>query len=96
MQNRSKEEILANMLEAAQSPIKKTAIMYKANLSYAQLEKYLSLLETKGLIHLRNGLWIATERGKDFVSSYNMIMKFMGPEESEIPVVARPQKNHQS
>jgi predicted transcriptional regulator len=93
MQNRSKEEILANMVEAALSPIKKTAIMYAANLSYAQLKLYLPLLEDKGLVQIRDGRWVATERGRDFVSSYMMLKKLMGPEESEIPVIARPQKS---
>jgi predicted transcriptional regulator len=87
MQNRSKEEILANMLEAALFPIKKTAILYKANLSYTQLKLYLSFLERKGLIQSRNGWWIATEKGKDFVSSYKMIIKLI---KSEIPVIAKP------
>jgi predicted transcriptional regulator len=85
MQNRSKEEILANILEAALSPIKKTTILYKANLSYAQLKMYLSFLERRGLIQSRNGWWAATEKGKDFVSSYKMIMKLIEP---EIPVTA--------
>lgn len=72
------------MLEAALSPVKKTAIMYKANLSHAQLKIYLPLLEAKGLIQSRNGLWIATEKGKDFVSSYKMLMKLIESEETPI------------
>lgn len=91
VQNRSKEEILANMLEIALSPIKKTAIMYKANLSYAQLKVYLSLLKDKGLIQELNGQWVTTEKGSEFVNAYHAILRLVKSDDSakEVEVISK-------
>ena len=94
MQTRSKEEILADMLEAAMSPTKKTALMFKANLNHAQLKMYLTILETNDLIRTREGSWNATEKGREFLNSYSMLMKLIETEESGIPFITRPKKSH--
>ena len=40
MKNRSRTEIVSNILEAANGGVTKTKIMYKAFLSYNQLKEY--------------------------------------------------------
>jgi predicted transcriptional regulator len=52
MQNRSKEEIISLILEAAKSGATRTEIMYKAFLTHNQLDEYLDfLLENQMLEH---------------------------------------------
>jgi predicted transcriptional regulator len=47
---RSRTEIVAMILEAANGGATKTKIMYKAFLSYAQLREYLSVLMENALL----------------------------------------------
>jgi len=44
MGNRSRTEIVGNILDAANGGTSKTKIMYTAFLSYGQLKEYLSIL----------------------------------------------------
>ena len=50
MKNRSRTEIVATILEAANGGATKTKIMYKAFVSYAQLREYLSVLIENNLL----------------------------------------------
>ena len=50
MKYRSRTEIVAMILDAANGGTTKTKIMYKAFLSYAQLREYLSVLVENNLI----------------------------------------------
>ena len=72
--NRSREEIVADILSVAGEPVKKTMIMYKAHLSFEQLKLYLDFSREKGLIsNTEDGLWIATDKGRLFLSQYQLI-----------------------
>ena len=66
---RSDIEVVAKMLRVGGL---KTAIMYGANLSYAQTQKYLHLLADLGLIHSVDGtngrrLYRPTAKGEKFL-----------------------------
>ena len=80
--NRTRVEILASILKVASSGALKTHIMYKANLSHRQLEKYLGLLEERGLLirHLdddaRGPMYSVTDRGLDFLKEYSHLTEF--------------------
>lgn len=50
MKRRDKHDIAMTMLKAAKLPIQKTQLMYKARLSYDQLQRYLDLMIENGLI----------------------------------------------
>ena len=50
MGNRSRTEIVRNILDAANGGISKTKIMYTAFLSYNQVQEYLSVLIENNLI----------------------------------------------
>ncbi len=50
MKYRSRTEIVANILDAANGGATKTKIMYKAFLSYTQLKEYFSILIENNLI----------------------------------------------
>lgn|SRR5487761_497792 len=53
MKNRSRLEIIYDVISSAKSPVKKTNLMYKSNLSFKQLELYLGFLMEQGLIEAR-------------------------------------------
>ncbi|MGA2626719.1 MAG: winged helix-turn-helix domain-containing protein [Candidatus Bathyarchaeia archaeon] len=78
--NRTRVEILASILKVAGEQTLKTHIMYKANLSYRQLEKYLDFLETRGLIARTFEdnviLFHVTEKGLEFLKDYARISSY--------------------
>ena len=76
--NRSREQILANMIEVAFSPVNKTAIMYRASLSYTQLRLYMRVIQdNKFLVATDSGQWVATEKGRQFVQAYNALRQIL-------------------
>ena len=73
MKYRSKTEIAAKMLEAANGGATKTKIMYKAFLSYAQLREYLSVLIENNLLEYLEGNqnYKTTEKGLNLLRMHN-------------------------
>ena len=73
--NRGKIEIMADVLALSTSGIKKTHIMYRANLSYEQILYYLKQLLGKGLIaqDVSDGALVyrTTEKGREFLACYS-------------------------
>jgi len=73
--NRGKIEIMADVLALSTSGIKKTHIMYRANLSYEQILHYLNQLLGKGLIaqDVSDGALVyrTTETGREFLACYS-------------------------
>jgi predicted transcriptional regulator len=72
---RSRTEIVAMILDAANGGATKTKIMYKAFLSYAQLREYLSVLIENTLIEYVEGsqTYKTTEKGLNFLKMHNEI-----------------------
>ena len=81
--NRTRIEILATILKVASNGSLKTHIMYKANLSHRQLERYLTFLEERGLLTERHDggigsrMYHVTDRGVDFLREYAHISEFI-------------------
>jgi len=81
--NRTRVEILASILRVASSGALKTHIMYKANLSHRQLEKYLEFLEERGLIVMHTGddthgrTYCVTDKGLGFLREYSRLSEFL-------------------
>lgn len=77
---------MGDVLALATAGIKKTHIMYRANLSYEQVHLYLGELIEKRLIVQdvsRDGIvFRTTERGREFLLYYQRIAEFL--EEPEI------------
>jgi predicted transcriptional regulator len=77
--NRTRMEILASILKVASNGALKTHIMYRANLSHRQLERYLALLEERGLLaqgideDMGNRIYRITEKGFDFLREYSHV-----------------------
>ena len=76
---RSNIEIIGDMLRVGANGAGKTEIMYSANMSYSQLQKYLSLLISQGFIdRLDVGnpvvTYRVTERGSTLLRSIDTIL----------------------
>lgn len=67
---RDRVQILLKMLQSAESPIRKTHLMYGAGINFYQLEKHLSFLIGSGMIeeirHDENVAYRTTEKGRLF------------------------------
>src|SRR2546427_12925765 len=80
MKYRGRTEIVSMILEIASQGTSKTKIMYKAYLSYSQLNRYLSFLIEDKLIEYKPGLelYTLTEKGERLLHMYknldNMIL----------------------
>ena len=55
MGNRSRTEIVSSILDTANGGVTKTKIMYKAYLSYNQLQEYIAILIENNLIEYLDG-----------------------------------------
>ena len=75
MGNRSRTEIVAMILNAANGGTTKTKIMYIAFLSYNQLNEYLSILIENNLIEYLDGTqrFKTTEKGLMYLRIHNEI-----------------------
>ena len=82
---RDKLFIIAEILEIAKEGSLKTQIMYRANLSFTQLNDYLSFMLKIGLLDktLQNDreTYRATEKGVDFLQRYREITELLKTEE---------------
>lgn len=69
--NRSPDEIISSILQAAYGGSSKTTIMYKAFITYDQLNEFLSLLVDKGLMEYREGerSFRTTDKGIGFLQN---------------------------
>jgi len=75
MGNRSRTEIVAMILNAANGGETKTKIMYFAFLSYGQLKEYLSILIENNLLEYIDGThkFKTTEKGLNYLKMNNEI-----------------------
>ena len=85
MKYRSRTDITAQILEAANGGVTKTKIMYKAFLSYAQLKEYLTVLIENGLLEYIEGeqIYRTTEKSNRFLKIYNQIGEYVAADASE-------------
>jgi predicted transcriptional regulator len=86
--NRGKIQIMGDVLALATSGIKKTHIMYRANLSYEQVQLYLGELIGKRLISQDVSspdgvVYRTTEKGREFLLYYTRLVEFLEEEKEE-------------
>lgn len=70
---RGRFEIIGEILSLATDGAKKTSIVYRANLNFNLVNRYLNLLLREGLIGLTEGStrkYKTTEKGLDFLKAY--------------------------
>jgi predicted transcriptional regulator len=82
MKYRSRTDIVATILDAANGGSTKTKIMYKAYLSYTKLKEYLTILVENGLLEYEEGdlTYKTIEKGLRFMRTYNEIGGMVSPE----------------
>jgi predicted transcriptional regulator len=86
--NRGKIQIMGDVLALGTSGIKKTHIMYRANLSYEQVHLYLGELIGKRLIaqdvSSSDGvIYRTTEKGREFLLHYTRLVEFLEEEKAK-------------
>ncbi len=79
---RSNIEIIADMLRIGEAGAGKTEIMYSANMSYAQIQKYLGFLLSRGFINkveVGNPVvtYQVTEKGVELLRNIESIMEIL-------------------
>jgi len=79
---RSNIEIIADMLRVGENGAGKTEIMYSANMSYAQIQKYLGFLLSHGFINkVKVGnpavTYQVTDKGGELLKNINGIIEVL-------------------
>ena len=79
MGNRSRTEIVGNILDAANGGVSKTKIMYIAFLSFGQLKEYLSVLVENNLLEYLDvdNKSKTTEKGLNYLKMHNQIEELL-------------------
>jgi len=85
---RSNIEIIADMLRAGENGAGKTHIMYNANMSYTQIQKYLDFLVTHGFLNKQepgyaNATYQVTDSGLKLLRLIDSLTEMLGISESE-------------
>ena len=80
-QRRNELDIIAKMLEVAKEGCLKTQIMYRANLSFTQLNGYLGFLVDNGFVRQTFGdgreIYAITEKGVDFLQRHGELIRLL-------------------
>ena len=76
---------MAKILYVAKSPEPKTHIMYRANLSFSQLERYMELLLSRGLLSVIEKrqskvreVFVTTDKGRSFLEAHHALTEIAG------------------
>ena len=73
--------IIAEILEIAKDGTLKTQIMYKANLSFSQLNEYLNFLVSLNLLECKQAggktVYKTTEKGIKYLDNYKEILQLL-------------------
>ena len=88
-QRRSDIEIISDMLEVGENGAGKTQIMYGANMSYSQIQKYLGFLMGHGFVNkMEMGnpsvTYQVTDSGLKLLELISNLKEMLGLDESEI------------
>jgi predicted transcriptional regulator len=73
---RARHDIIMEILKTAKGGEKKTQIMYKARLSFSQLEQYLNALKNGGFITEESGVWRTTQKGLHVIEACEICLSF--------------------
>lgn len=68
---------MVEVLFIARGGVGKTEIVYKANLNFKRVKKYLAYLEEKGLIENSRLGYRTTEKGEEFLRDYQKMNELL-------------------
>jgi len=79
--SRPKVQIMAEMLSLCREPQCKTHVMYKTNLSWKMLQKYLIHLESLGFLEIQQKprKYVTTQKGLQFVDRWKGVIDLLLP-----------------
>ena len=79
MAKRNSLEITAEILSLCKQPQTKTRVMYRTNLSWKMLQKYLSELQSRGLLEEVQSLtkYATTKKGLKFVEKLRELVELL-------------------
>jgi predicted transcriptional regulator len=69
---------MASILQKAAPGAKKTWLLYGANLSFSQYQRYLKTLIDLRFLAEKDGLYTTTEKGLAFLESYRTLVSLLG------------------
>ncbi len=72
-ERRGRLEIMVDILSTAREGVRKTEMVYKANLNFNRAERYIPFLEERGLMEISGAVFKTTEKGGDFLREYQTI-----------------------
>ena len=75
---RSGFEICADLLRVARGGARKTQLVYRANLNFKVVKRYLSVLLGNGLLEVDPPFYSSTEKGEEFLRLFGLIRTCMG------------------
>jgi predicted transcriptional regulator len=67
-------DICADILKVARNGAKKTHLVYKANLNFNIIRKYIQRLKENGLLEIHNGRYFTTDKGFEFLDQFQDLM----------------------
>lgn len=76
-ERRGRVEIMVDILSVAIGGARKTEIVYKANLNFARLERYIPFLEERGLMANSGSVYKTTKKGEEFLSGYEKMAELL-------------------
>lgn len=79
---RGRIDIMGEILAAASSGVGKTALVYRTNLNFSLVDRYISVLSRNGFISVsRNSpvKYQTTSRGTDFLRTYATLKRIESP-----------------
>jgi predicted transcriptional regulator len=79
MTKRTNLEITAEILSFCKQPQTKTRVMYNTNLSWQMLQKYLSQLQSRGLLEIHHSVtkYTTTQKGLKFVKKWRELKELL-------------------
>lgn len=77
--NRSRIDIIIDVLEVAKMGVNKTGLVYRTNLNFKLANHYLEILQNQGLVEKRLDKYITTDKGKAFLQKANEVTLYLEP-----------------
>ncbi len=72
---RNNLDIYADILKISKNGAKKTHLVYKANLNFNIVKKYLKDLTSKNLLENNGNMYFITDKGTTFIERYNTLVE---------------------
>jgi len=77
--NRSRIDIIIDILEVAKMGVNKTGLVYRTNLNFKLANNYLEILQNQGLVEKMLDKYITTDKGKAFLQKANEVTLYLEP-----------------